>query len=106
MKFTEACSAMSDPVRAKLFYLLSHGERRVCDLVEAMGLPQSTVSRHLSRLREADLIVERREGTWRHYSLNSDYPVTESFLEHLRSEGAEDHFRTELKRNKIGICKI
>ena len=39
--------ALSDETRLRIFALLNHGELCVCDLMEALQLPQSTVSRHL-----------------------------------------------------------
>jgi ArsR family transcriptional regulator len=63
-------SALSDPVRLRCLSLLADGrELCVCKLVETLGLPQSTVSRHLSQLRKAGWIVARRDGRWMHYRL-------------------------------------
>lgn len=61
--------ALADPVRLRLFALLTGGERCVCDLVEATGLPQSTVSRHLHHLKTAGLVADRRQRTWAFYRL-------------------------------------
>jgi len=62
--------ALGDPVRVRLFHLLSlRDELCVCQLTEAMHLPQSTVSRHLAILRHAGLADTRREGKWVHYRL-------------------------------------
>lgn len=54
--------AMSDPTRQGLLRVLSARDLSVSDLVEVLGLPQSTVSRHLKVLREAGLLVDRRSG--------------------------------------------
>lgn len=63
-------NAASDPTRLRLLSMLAHnGETCVCDLVDATGLNQTTVSRHLGTLRHAGLVVGRREGLWVHYSL-------------------------------------
>ena len=72
---------LADPVRLRLLWLLSDGgEHCVCRLVEALDLPQSTVSRHLGRLREAGLVRGRREGTWMHYSLVTPPPRQRAVL--------------------------
>jgi ubiquinone/menaquinone biosynthesis C-methylase UbiE/DNA-binding transcriptional ArsR family regulator len=54
--------AMADPTRQRLLEVLSRQELSVSELVEVLGLPQSTVSRHLKVLREAGLVVDRRVG--------------------------------------------
>ncbi|KZY36338.1 transcriptional regulator, partial [Alcanivorax sp. HI0044] len=55
--------------------LHGQGEVCVCDLVEAMQAPQSTVSRHLAQLRQCGLVVARRQGTWMHYRVNPNLPA-------------------------------
>jgi ArsR family transcriptional regulator len=51
--------AFSDPIRLRILHLIADGELCVCDLVEILGLPQPTVSRHLSYLRKAGLVSAR-----------------------------------------------
>lgn len=66
---TELFKAFADPVRLRLLNLLVVGEICVCHLHEALGLPQSTVSRHLAYLRKRGLVLGRKEGLWVHYRL-------------------------------------
>lgn len=61
--------AFADPTRLRLVGLLRSGELCVCDLVEVLGAPQPTVSRHLKSLRDAGLVAARDDGRWRHYRL-------------------------------------
>lgn len=61
--------ALSDPTRLEILELLRGGERCVCDLQSALDASQSRLSFHLKTLREAGLVVDRREGRWVHYSL-------------------------------------
>ena len=58
--------ALADPTRLAVVQHLASGEHRVRDLVEHMGLAQSTISKHLSFLVECGLINARPEGraTW------------------------------------------
>jgi ArsR family transcriptional regulator len=65
----EILKALSDPTRLRIISLLRHGELCVCDLTEALQIPQSTVSRHLSSLRNAGWVKGRRSGKWMHYVL-------------------------------------
>lgn len=66
---TELFSALSDETRLRILCLLSAGELRVCDLMQLLSAPQSTLSRHMGRLRRAGLVNDRRDGKWVHYIL-------------------------------------
>ena len=57
-----------------LLLLLRHEELCVCELTQAIGAAQPTMSRHLAQLREAALVTDRREGLWIYYRLNPELP--------------------------------
>ncbi|HMP75007.1 MAG TPA: metalloregulator ArsR/SmtB family transcription factor [Kiritimatiellia bacterium] len=61
--------ALSDPTRLRLFAALRDGELCVCQLIELADLAPSTVSKHLSILRDAGLVDSRKDGRWVHYRL-------------------------------------
>lgn len=61
--------ALSDETRLRILALLSDGELCVCDLMAALELPQSTVSRHLAYLRNAGLVDDERRGVWMFYRI-------------------------------------
>ena len=61
--------AMSDETRLRILHLLIYGELCVCDLMEVLSLPQSTISRHMAYLKNTGLVNDRRDGVWVHYSL-------------------------------------
>jgi ArsR family transcriptional regulator len=61
--------ALSDDKRLRILGLLVGGEQCVCELTEALDLPQSLLSFHLKALKEAGLVADRRDGRWVHYSL-------------------------------------
>lgn len=63
-------SAISDPVRRDILALLRAGETPAGALVDALGLPQPNVSKHLKALREAGLVRSRVDGPKRYYSLD------------------------------------
>ncbi len=65
-------SSLSDPIRGRVLLLLERRHLSVSELCEVLGLPQSTVSRHLKMLSEAGWIHGRREGTRRLYVLFPD----------------------------------
>jgi DNA-binding transcriptional ArsR family regulator len=64
--------AIAEPNRRRLLELLRDGERPAGDLVEAMGLSQPGVSKHLKLLREAGLVSVRPDGQRRLYRLESE----------------------------------
>lgn len=64
----EILRALAEPTRQRIVQVLTHEELNVSELVEILNQPQSTVSRHLRVLREADLIRDRRLGTSSLYS--------------------------------------
>lgn len=69
-------TALADETRLRLLVLLAaEGERCVCELTHALGEPQPKISRHLAKLRELDVVVDRREGQWVHYRINPGLPA-------------------------------
>jgi ArsR family transcriptional regulator len=65
--------ALGDETRLRIMALLIDGEELcVCDIMAALDIPQSTVSRHLSNLRNAGLVNDRRQGVWMNYRINSE----------------------------------
>ncbi len=69
----QTLKALSDPIRLRIILLLqAEGELCVCDLIEALKLPQSTVSRHLAYLKHSCWVDTRREGVWMYYTLSQE----------------------------------
>ena len=66
----EIFKAMSDPCRLKILLLLREGELCVCEIMIGLDRPQSTTSHHLSILKDAGLIKERKDGSWSRYRLS------------------------------------
>jgi len=58
---------LSDPTRVRVLALLEREELAVQELMEVLGMAQSRVSRHLAILREANLLKDRRDGTYVFY---------------------------------------
>ncbi|GBE33187.1 arsenical resistance operon repressor [bacterium BMS3Bbin05] len=70
--FLIVTKALSDETRVRILKLLEPGERCVCELMEVLGMGQSTVSKHLGILHNAGLVHRRKEGTWSYYRLNDE----------------------------------
>lgn len=67
--------ALADPTRVQIVsLLLEAGERGlcVCDIVANFPLGQPTISHHLKLLRDARLLLSRKQGLWVFYSLNRE----------------------------------
>ncbi len=64
--------ALSDETRLELLDRLQSGEQCVCELTDAIKAAQSRLSFHLKVLKDAGLILDRREGRWMYYSINRD----------------------------------
>ena len=60
----EVFKACADETRLRLLVLLAERELCVCELVDILEMPQGKISRHLAVLRRADLVADRRDGTW------------------------------------------
>src|SRR5512144_64635 len=69
-ELTTIFKALSDETRLRVIKLLEEGELCVCDITAALDMSQPKVSFHLSTLKEAGLIKDRKQGKWIHYSLN------------------------------------
>ena len=67
--------ALSDESRLRMLFALRHGELCVCQLIELMGLSASTVSKHLSILRDAGLLESRKDGRWVYYRMAAPPPL-------------------------------
>jgi len=66
---------LGDLTRLRVLALLSReGELCVCELTHALGEIQPKISRHLALLREAEVVLDRRQGQWIYYRLNSKLP--------------------------------
>ncbi len=73
-ELTTIFKALSEETRLRILKLLEHGELCVCDIVAALDMVQPKVSFHLSTLREAGFLKDRKQGRWTHYRIDdSDF---------------------------------
>jgi len=61
---------LSDKNRLRILKLLEQKPMCVCELTYVLGIRQPSVSRHLRKLKEADLINSRQDGLWSEYFIN------------------------------------
>lgn len=84
--FELAIKAVGDPTRTRILKLLESGGLCVCQVQAVLGLAPSTISKHLTLLRTAGLVEDRRDGKWIEYALTpeSRNPHAASVLALLR----------------------
>ena len=76
----------ADPTRLRILNALAAGELCVSDIVDVLGLPQPTVSRHLAYLRHSGLVEGTREWNVVRYRLaDATHPVHEKLIECVRT---------------------
>jgi len=61
--------ALSDPTRLKILDFLRNGEKCVCEIIPYVGLIQPVVSRHLKILKDTGLVIDKKDGNRRLYSI-------------------------------------
>ena len=82
--------ALSDRTRLAIVERLCKGEQCVCNLVDILGAGQSRLSFHMKTLKDAGVVLDRREGRWIHYSLNPEVLDTlGEFIASVRKGAAE-----------------
>jgi ArsR family transcriptional regulator len=97
-EFIKVMKALSDQNRVKMVKLLQRRVLCVCEIQEALGLAQSTASKHLKILEEAGLITYLKEGPWVNYRLadGAKNPYVANLLGNLRHWLEDDEDVTAL----------
>lgn len=91
MGIQKTMKALADPTRRGILTELKEGSLSAGEIAERFPVSGAAVSRHLSVLKEADLIRDRREGKYIYYELNAS--VLEEillFVSGLKGEGNEN----------------
>ena len=85
LRLASIFKVMGDPTRLRIITALQGGEMCVCDLAAYLNLTESAVSHQLRRLRELNLIKNRREGQILFYSLDDNHvgDLLKTGLEHV-----------------------
>ncbi len=112
--------ALAHPGRLRILAMLRGGPLCVCQMTAVLKLAPSTVSAHLSELRRADLVTERKEGKWVEYRLTEDAGASASvawerldrdpsilqdraLLRELRKVPLEELCRVDLDLGRLGL---
>ena len=71
MSLQNTLKALSDPIRREILNLLKGGRMSAGDIADHFPVTDASISRHLSVLKDADLIRDTREGKFIYYDLNA-----------------------------------
>ena len=93
MSLHNTLKALSDPIRRDILNLLKQGRMSAGDISSRFDVTGASISRHLSVLKEADLIRDTREGKFIYYDLNAS--VLEEILLWISELKGEDHHEKE-----------
>ena len=106
-------SALSDQSRLRIMAVLRMREMAVCEIRELLKLSFSTVSKHLSILKEAGLIDSEKEGKWVNYKINDDdlpreiKKILNQVLSYIsKDEQIKEDFKIARFLDKNKICHI
>ena len=103
-QFMTVIKALADANRVRILCALLGQELCVCQIIQMLGLAPSTVSKHLSILRQARLLEDRKEGRWMYYR-HPDRPnaLVRKVLALLRTSLADDE---QMQADRVHVDKI
>lgn len=93
MALQHTLKALADPIRREILNLLKGGRLSAGEIVDRFPVTGAAISRHLSVLKEADLIRDTREGKYIYYELNASV-LEEIMLWITDLKGGENHGET------------
>lgn len=93
----DAVKALAHPGRLRMLAMLRGGDLCVCQLTAVLDLAASTVSSHLSDLRRAGFVKERRSGKWVHYHLVGSGPLADVVRQTLRLVDDDEQLRQDAR---------
>ena len=95
MNLINIIKGLSHENRLRILNLIKQQNLCVCELQHIMKVNQSNASRHLNKLKQANIIYSKRDAQWVHYYLNVDFIKKHGFLNLLIEE----------ELTKLNICQ-
>lgn len=88
---TEIYRALSDENRLRIINVLMKKELCVCEIETILNISQSNVSRHLNKLKAAEIVTSKKESQWAFYKLSNKFIEENGYLyEHLKQSFSKD----------------
>ena len=112
--FLSITKALSDENRVRVLMALSSGELCVCQIIELLNLAPSTVSKHMSILKQARLVESEKNGKWVYYRLadgasKAAAEAIEWAKRHLLSEAIirrdAKNLKAIVKQHPVEVCE-
>ena len=104
-KLEDLFAALADRTRLRLLNLMRDGEVCVCFFAEALETNNPKISRHLSYLKRAGLVVGRRDGKWIHYSLQKPTdPNARKIFDSLLNTFEADEEMIRDRKTLVNVC--
>lgn len=105
MRPVQLFKLLADETRTTIILLLREaGELCVCELCSVTNQSQPKVSRHIALLREAGLVLDRREGKWIYYRLSPHMPAWVASIIETAWSSQRDEVRESLNSVNAAIC--
>lgn len=96
---------LADETRSTIVMLLREsGEMCICDLCAVTKESQPKISRHMALLREAELVIDRREGKWVYYRLSPHMPAWAAAVIDTAWNCEREGIRISLNNSKLSSC--
>jgi ArsR family transcriptional regulator len=104
-ELTKTFKALSDRNRIRILKMLEIKPLCVCEITEVLELATSTVSKHLSILRDVELIIDEKDGKWVIYRLNhqENNEYVKNMLPLLKSWLDSDNM---IKEDQVKVRKV
>ncbi len=90
MGLQQTLKALADPIRRKILNILKKGRMSAGEITDRFSVSAPSISRHLSVLKDADLIRDTREGKFIFYEINTSV-LEETMLWIADLKGDQDH---------------
>ena len=107
--------ALADENRLRIVAALQGRELCLCQIVELLGLANSTVSRHMSILHQARLVESRKDGRWSYFRLAGEAGLPEAAMaaalviksldQDQKARGDAEHLKQILKIDREVLCQ-
>jgi ArsR family transcriptional regulator, arsenate/arsenite/antimonite-responsive transcriptional repressor len=112
-EYVNVFKALSDPNRIRIVKMLSERELCMCEIREMLNLSNSTVSQHLTVLRDAKLLLDSKDGKWVNFQINdkSEQKFIRSIITLIKNSFEDDDSIQEDSKklhrvNRIKICNM
>ena len=94
MAIQNTLKALADPIRREILAMLKNGRMSAGDIADKFTVTDASISRHLSVLKDADLIRDSREGKFIFYSLNTSVLEDIMFwITNLKGDSEDDVYK-------------